>query len=226
MRQKAGHGIAEGGGGGLEEDARLTALFLWTFQSAEAAGGDDRNEQQEEDAIANAAAKGFSLPYDVVRRFAQPMGIDLDAWTGRIIALDKGVVRLLPVVERAKDLFGEDGASAGADWIASAARSSAQATLFPEFEALPNSRSRRLRTKSILDGNAELQTVDATTLDRVHAAMMLQANGHTNALRMLIGNERGRGPEFLRLANSLSALYLRGSEEKRLLDAMLLAVPR
>ena len=215
-----------GGGGGLEEDARLTALFLWTFQSTEAAGGDDRNEQQEEDAIANAAAKGFSLPYDVVRRFAQPMGIDLDAWTGRIIALDKGVVRLLPVVERAKDLFGEDGATAGADWIASAARSSAQATLFPEFEALPNSRSRRLRTKSILDGNAELQTVDATTLDRVHAAMMLQANGHTNALRMLIGNERGRGPEFLRLANSLSALYLRGSEEKRLLDAMLLAVPR
>ena len=215
-----------GGGGGLEEDARLTALFLWTFQSTEAAGGDDSNEQQEEDAIANAAAKGFSLPYDVVRRFAQPMGIDLDAWTGRIIALDKGVVRLLPVVERAKDLFGEDGATAGADWIASAARRSAQATLFPEFEGLPNSRSRRLRTKSILDGNAELQTVDATTLDRVHAAMMLQANGHTNALRMLIGNERGRGPEFLRLANSLSALYLRGSEEKRLLDAMLLAVPR
>jgi hypothetical protein len=30
----------------------------------------------------------------------------------------------------------------------------------------------------------------------------------------------------LRLANALSALYLLGSEEKRLLDAMLLAVPR
>lgn len=33
-------------------------------------------------------------------------------------------------------------------------------------------------------------------------------------------------PDFLRLANALSALYPRGSEEKRLLDAMLLAVPR
>jgi uncharacterized membrane protein len=32
--------------------------------------------------------------------------------------------------------------------------------------------------------------------------------------------------EFLRLANALSALYPRDSEEKRLLDAMLLAVPR
>jgi hypothetical protein len=38
--------------------------------------------------------------------------------------------------------------------------------------------------------------------------------------------EFARGPDFLRLANALSALYPNGSEEKRLLDAMLLAVPR
>jgi hypothetical protein len=36
----------------------------------------------------------------------------------------------------------------------------------------------------------------------------------------------GPGPDFLRLANSLSALYPKGSDEKRLLDAMLLAAPR
>ena len=42
----------------------------------------------------------------------------------------------------------------------------------------------------------------------------------------LIGAEQDRSPEFLRLANALSALYPRGSEEKRLLDAMLLAAPR
>ena len=56
----------------------------------------------------------------------------------------------------------------------------------------------------------------------MHAAMLLQAN----VLRRLIGTEQDRGPEFLRLANALSALYPRGSQEKRLLDAMLLAVPR
>ncbi|HPP03184.1 MAG TPA: hypothetical protein PLX83_21600, partial [bacterium] len=67
---------------------------------------------------------------------------------------------------------------------------------------------------------------EATTLDRVHAAMLLQAGGQANALRMLIKSELERGPEFLRLANALSALYPTGSEEKRLLDAMLLAVPR
>ena len=47
-----------------------------------------------------------------------------------------------------------------------------------------------------------------------------------NGLRALIKAEQQRGPDFLRLANALSALYPSDSEEKRLLDAMLLAVPR
>ncbi|HEX9757104.1 MAG TPA: hypothetical protein VGB26_04800 [Nitrospiria bacterium] len=34
------------------------------------------------------------------------------------------------------------------------------------------------------------------------------------------------GPDFLRLANALSALYPKDSKENRLLDAMLLALPR
>jgi len=63
-------------------------------------------------------------------------------------------------------------------------------------------------------------------LDRLHAAMLLQASGRTNALRALLKAELDRSPDFLRLANALSALYPRGSEEKRLLDAMLLAVPK
>ena len=154
------------------------------------------------------------------------MGIDLDVWTGRIIGQKKGVVRLLPVTERAISLFGEDGARAAADWIESDPDASIQGTLFPEVDATPKTRNRRRGKRSILDGDAELQTIDATTLDRVHAAMLLQASGHANALRKLIGAEQDRGPEFLRLANALSALYPRSSQEKRLLDAMLLAVPR
>jgi hypothetical protein len=35
-----------------------------------------------------------------------------------------------------------------------------------------------------------------------------------------------RGPDFLCLANVLPTLYPKDSEEKRLLDAMLLVVPR
>ena len=64
-----------------------------------------------------------------------------------------------------------------------------------------------MRSYLILDGDAELQTIDATTLDRVHADMPLQASGHANALRTLTGAEQDRGPHFLRLANALSALY-------------------
>ena len=56
--------------------------------------------------------------------------------------------------------------------------------------------------------------------------MLLQAGDRTNALRALLKAERERGPDFLRLANAFSALYPKGNEEKRSLDAMLLVVPR
>ena len=56
--------------------------------------------------------------------------------------------------------------------------------------------------------------------------MLLQAGGRTNALRALLEAEQQRGPDFLHLANALSALYPRDSEEKRLLDVTILAVPR
>ena len=218
---KARNGLA----GALEEDARLTALFLWTFQSTETSEENGKNEEEEREAIAKAATKGFSLPFDVVRRFAQPMGIDLDHWTDHIIGQEKGVVRLLPVAERARKLFGEYGAGA-ANWIENNPNTNPQQTLFPETDATPPTKTRGRGRRAILGGDGELQIVAATTLDRVHTAMLLQVSGHANALRTLIGAEQERGPEFLRLANALSALYPRGSEEKRLLDAMLLAVPR
>jgi hypothetical protein len=42
----------------------------------------------------------------------------------------------------------------------------------------------------------------------------------------LLRDEIDRGPDFIRLANSLAKLYPDGSEEMRLVQAMLLAVPR
>ena len=61
--------------------------------------------------------------------------------------------------------------------------------------------------KAIIGANAEIQTPDATTLDRVHAAILLQQSGQATALRTLLKAEQDSGPEFLRLANALSALY-------------------
>ena len=234
--------------GALEEDARLSALFLWALQSTDetrpseqaysakqgnAGGSEVRDappstgqEEKSEEEIAKATAKGFSLPFDVVRRFSQPMGIDLDHWTGRIIAQKKGVVRLLPIGERAKSLFGTDGADSAATWIESSANMDNQTTLFPEVDTalLPSAGGPAAGDAPAID--EILVAPETTTLDRVHSAMLLQAGGHANALRALITAEQERGPDFLRLSNALSALYPRGSREKRLLDAMLLAAPR
>ena len=60
----------------------------------------------------------------------------------------------------------------------------------------------------------------------IHDPQGMQASGRANALRALLKTETERGPDFLRLANALSALYPKDSDEERLLDAMLLAVPR
>lgn len=220
--------------GALEEDARLTALFLWTLQStgtvekdsAEGGAPPPRLQDTDAEAVAKAAAKGFSLPFDVVRRFAQPMGIDLDAWNGRIIDQKKGIVRLLPVSERAKKIFGQDGVTAIADYMERDPQKSSQQTLFPSLEDVPPNIVREPRARYNVSSDESLaETMDGTNLDRVHTAMLLQSGGHANALRTLIAAEQDRGPDFLRLANSLSALYPTGCNEKRLLDAMLLAVP-
>jgi len=231
-----------GAAGALEEDSRLTALFLWTLQSTngeEIHHRDTENTEEEvenedeEDSASSASlrCKGFSLVFDVARRFAQPLGVDLPKWEGRIIETKKGVVRLLAVSERAKQLFGDDGADAVADLLEQDPQKDVQQWLFPEMARSSPQRRGGRRGKFVADEES-LRTLrlggesGPTTLDRVHAAMLLQASGQANGLRALIKAEQQRGPEFLRLANALSALYPIGSEEKRLLDAMLLAVPR
>jgi pyruvate/2-oxoglutarate dehydrogenase complex dihydrolipoamide acyltransferase (E2) component len=247
---RARNGVA----GALEEDARLTALFLWTLQStndaagtqpAEAADPSDSSDPSDpsdpsdspsptddeaEDAPAPRRTGGYTLVFDVVRRFAQPLGIDLPKWEGRIIETQKGMVRLLPVVERARQLFGDHGAAAAAEWIERHPGRTLQLDLFVESGqegAVPRrGRTGGKRRPGEPRGLELDQGRQVTTLDRVHAAMLLQKAGQTHALRALLEGERERGPDFLRLANALSALYPRDSEEKRLVNAMLLAVPR
>src|SRR6266536_5266934 len=70
-----------GAAGALEEDARLTALFLWTLQStngnepqmnADTRGADEEEveiEDEDDDGPKSKKKKGFTLIYDVARRF-------------------------------------------------------------------------------------------------------------------------------------------------------------
>jgi adenine-specific DNA methylase len=231
-----------GAAGAVEEDARLTALFLWTVQGTDivdTSGSEDgeidedtdaaeNGEEEEEEPTPQKKPKGMTLVFDVVRRFAQPLGIRLPEWEGRIIETKKGVVRLLPVTDRAEQLFGKEGAGAVAERLEQARTRTFQLTLFPDADEGPKKQPKRgaKAARAEVADEALRSRREATTLDRLHAAMLLQAGGRANALRALLQAEVERGSEFLRLANALSALYPKDSEEKRLLDAMLLAVPR
>jgi adenine-specific DNA methylase len=242
LAQVLGTADAKARNGAVEEDARLSALFLWTLQStngeaedSESDVGEDEepSDEDEEEGFSRGKAKGFTLVFDVVRRFAQPLGIELPKWEGRVIETKKGVVRLLPIAERAKQLFGEEGAQAVAARLeheAAVGTSPIQRMLFPDSEAAPKVRKQGRGRGKPRGGTVSDESLagarEATTLDRVHAAMLLQSGGRTNALRALLKAEQERGPDFLRLANAFSALYPKRSEEKRLIDAMLLAVPR
>ena len=235
---------ASGSATGLEEDARLTALFLWTLQSTatKAASTDDEEaedeeepaDEEEEDTGKAKKPKGFSLPFDVVRRIAQPLGIHLESLADRTIGTAKGVVRLLPVLERADQLFGKGGiASVSADAPAKPApKGKKTATATPTIEGMEDDAvevpaKKRKGKKATADAEATPAAArELTTLDRVHKAMLLQNAGETAALRELLKDEQARGPEFLRLANALSPLYPTGSWEKQKLDAMLQALPK
>jgi adenine-specific DNA methylase len=224
-----------GGAGALEEDARLTALFLWTLKSTATDGavfddagdtGEDDSDDEGDSTEGKKSAKGFALAFDIVRRFAQPLGIHLENWEGRLIEIDKGIVRLMPISERARQLFGQEGAAGLAARIERAPDTAAQLSLFPEPVQSVGPRVKGRRRGAATPAAVPATAREATTLDRVHAAMLLQANGRANALRALIKAEQDRSPDFLRLANALIPLYPLGCDERRLLEALVLAMPR
>ena len=122
----------------------------------------------------------------------------------------------------------QDGAEVVADRLEKHRTGPIQPTLFPMDDDPPPAPVKGRWRKGAVDVSDESlhKHRGATTLDHVHAAMLLQSSGRANSLRALLKAETERGPDFLRLANALSALYPKDSDEKRLLDAMLLAVPR
>ena len=130
-------GAGESTAGAVEEDTRLIALLLWTFQGTGSVGA---NGAGDDDAAAAPAVGGLASSSDMVRRFTQPMGIDLDHWTGRVIGRSKGIVRLLPVAERVRDLFGAAGTDAAAGWIEVDPADGLQGSPFPEPRQPPRAR--------------------------------------------------------------------------------------
>ena len=116
--------------------------------------------------------------------------------------------RLLSVAERTRHLFGKDAERAPARRV-----KKQQLMLFEELEAAE---------KDADWGDVGLPPAGETTLDRVHQTMVLFAAGRSEALkRFLVKEGIGRDTRFWKLAQSLSALYSTGTDEKRWVDGVL-----
>ena len=100
---------------GFEEDARLTAIWLWTLKTDEPAKhGKDAKEEEDGDADADdgvsrplASLAGFTLEFDAARKIAQGLGARLEDLVS-LVEVSGETARLLPVAERARALFGKD----------------------------------------------------------------------------------------------------------------------
>ena len=187
---------------GLEADARLTAMWLWTLStSANADNGAVSVPRAKADA-------GFRIEFDAARKIAQGLGAHLED-LGRVVEIKGDQARLLSVAERTHHLFGKDAEQTPVR----RAKKQKQLTLFEELEAAERDADW---------GDIGLPPAGDTTLDRVHQSMVLFAAGRSEALKSFLMDEGlGRDTRFWKLAQSLSALYPTGTDEKRWVDGVL-----
>ena len=121
---------------------------------------------------------------------------------------------LLPATARTKYLFGKDSAEAPKG---KREKKIVQQTLFDFEEDL-----KQIEEESN-DWVGELSAkAGSTILDQLHQSMILFGAGRGDAIkRFLVEEGVGRNPLFWSLAQSLSALYPAGTDEKRWVDGVM-----
>jgi adenine-specific DNA methylase len=198
---------------GFEEDARLTAMWLWTLSTGingdDAGGIDEEVEDEEENSDKKPKMSGFVLEYDAARKIAQGLGAHLEQLAS-LVEVSGDKARLLPVSERAHHLFGKNEGSA------------------------PTKRKGKPKQLSLLDVIGDANESDGewagktnsklgnTVLDRIHQSMILFAAGRGEAVkRFLVDDGAGQDQRFWRLAQALSALYPKGTDERRWVEGVL-----
>ena len=198
---------------GFEEDARLTAMWLWTLKAgvngdSVASTSDDTSDDAEVDLEESESIKpvkmiGYGLEYDAARKISQGLGAHLEEMP-TLIEIKKGNARLLSVSERAQFLFGKQELAPKRK----ARKRETQLTLFP---------GEAIAEEPASNGSlGELSSVGKTALDRVHQSMLLFGNGQSEALKkFLVEGGVGADQQFKKLAQALVALYPAGSDEKR-----------
>jgi putative DNA methylase len=195
---------------GFEEDARLTAMWLWTLSAGANGNGNHKDEEDPEDEVIDAPAKsklsGFVLEYDAARKISQGLGVRLENLPS-LVEIKGDKARLLPVSERAPYLLGQ--------------------------EAAPTRKRKKGKTKQMILGEGESLaeiikspaiektfSPGSTILDRVHQAMLLFGENRGDALKSFL-QEIGQDQSFWSLAQALNSLYPIGSEERRWVEGVL-----
>jgi len=198
--------IFSGDTGSFEEDARLTAMWLWTLPAnGNGKISDVSEEDEDEEAPARPRLNGFFLEYDAARKIAQGLGVTLETLPG-LVEIKGDKARLLPVSERAPYLLGQ---------------------------AAPPRKRKKARQKQLTLGEGETPagvlrspaaeraiSPGSTVLDRVHQAMLLFGEGRGESLKSFL-QEIGQDQSFWSLAQALNSLYPAGSEERRWVEGVL-----
>ncbi len=224
---------------GLEADARLTAMWLWTLRTNDVpapADADDTENEADDDEEARPVGKlsGFALEFDAARKIAQGLGASLEA-LGSVVEVKGQTARLLSVAERRAFLFGGPKIDAPSEVASSRPTAKGKKGRTPAKgqkgfgetdEGFTSSTAAPTTRGASGNGPNDVAEVSfstgGTTLDQVHRAMLLFAKGQSEAMaRFLKEGKAGADPRFWRLAQSLSALYPTGSEEKRWVDGVL-----
>ena len=232
LRQVLGDAETEG----FEEDSRMTALFLWTLQStkangngkkpeisgqkSEVSGQEEEPEDDEDEDKSKKTKAGFSMPFDTFIRITRPMGIHYAALEHRVIEIEKGIVRLLPVRERSEQLLGEAAKRPGLEISLEDVKQMELGLLTQrQQEAALLSKPKRGQKSKPAPGKPQGEAT-FTTLDRLHRAMLLFSLGRSTLLRQVLETELRGSQRFERLALALNALYPENSDDRRMLEGV------
>lgn len=201
---------------GFEEDARLTAMWLWTMRAPdnnENVLETTRNQElEEDDGNIKSTMNGYGLEYDAARKIAQGLGAHLEALS-HLIEVKGETATLLTVGARTRYLFGKEASETSRPKN----KNTEHQLTFDFSQELENLEE----AAGSLPGNLSVSP-GTTVLDQLHQSMILFGAGRSEALkRFLVDDNIGRNQLFWRLAQALSALYPVSSEEKRWVDGVL-----
>jgi len=197
---------------GLEEDARITAMWLLTLTAGDnesSSKNEDDDIEEDESSGSSKLSGGFVLEFDAARMLAQGLGANLEDLK-TLIEVKGDKARLLPVMERINKLFGASGIQQ------QPVKKKKKTQLSLTFENVVPEEDSKFEMPELI-----IEQTGKTVLDRLHQAMLLFSTGRSEALkRFLVEDGAGKDDRFWKLAQSLTSLYPKDTDERRWVEAV------